>query len=1169
MTAETASAAARAATPAPTEHDAPARHALLLTVCCVAQFMVILDVSIVNVALPSIRASLGFSLTDSVWVINAYTITFAGFLMLSGRAADLFGQRRTFVTGLLLFALASLIGGTAIDKGALVGARALQGLGGAGMAAASLAIITSSFAAGPERFRAIGLWGAMSGAGGAAGTLLGGIITEALTWRWVLLINLPIGIAAALVARVVVAEHRRARDASSFDLGGALAITGGLVALVYGIVTAGRAGWGSAEALGPITLGVVLLGLFVLIEARFAAAPLVPLRVFASKPLRVANGVVLLFSAALFPMWYLTTLYLQEVLHMRPLGAGLTFLPMALTIMACASQAGALVGRFGVRTVLGVGLTLMAVGMALFSRVAVNGSPIVYVMVPGLFFSTGVGLSIVPSTIAATAGAARGEEGLASGLVNTSRQMGGALGLAILAALGAQYASHLIGSDYRTPTEALTDGFKLGYLIGAGFVAIAAVMTFRLIPKLPARPSTPVPGPAAGPAVVTPLPTARTARSSTPPAAEPMPAHVKAAPAAPKPAPPAAQARHTVSFQLSDGRRWPIANGSMTIRAAVLLAALAMCAALCACGDSGSSRAAADVVTPKADLAEARANPVAVSPLPGTEDASPSSQISFLGEPGTKVADVSVVGSRSGTHPGKLEPYSTGTGASFVPNRPFGAGEQVAVHALVGTGSATPEKPVTTIFTIVHQASVSQTQFPKEPGDPHAIQHYGSAPSLTPSTVRITTSAQPGAAPGDLFMAPYQGLGTPGPMISEQNGTLLWFHPLPAGEKATNFQVQQYEGRPVLTWWQGRTLQVGFGQGEDVIYDNSYKQVATIRGGNGYKADLHEIRLTQQGTAWIDSFDPIDMNLASLHGAKNGILTDSVVQEIDVKTGLVMWEWHALGHVPLQDSTMAPSRSSYPWDYIHVNSVDPGSSNDVLLSARNTCALYDVDIRTGAFNWQLGGRHSTFKLGPGTKTYFQHDAEWQPGGLISVFDNGATPVKEKQSRGILLKPNYTTKTVALAKAFVNPTKTLLAAAQGNTLGLPEGDWLMGYGNLPNFTEYDSAGRVVLDGTLGRGVQDFRTYMSSWAGHPTTQPAIVAKRSGASVTLQTSWNGATEVASWQLLAGESPSSLTALATVPKSGFETTATLTTSAPYVESRALDANGNVLGASAPSRVR
>jgi MFS family permease len=388
---------------------------------------------------------------------------------------------------LLVFALASLAGGTASSQEMLVGARALQGLGGAIMAASSLAVITSSFAAGPERHRAIGLWGAMNGAGGAAGVLLGGIITEALGWRWILLINLPIGIAAALAARLIVAEHRGEIDWSRFDVSGALAITAGMLALVYGIVSAGTDGWGAFAAAGPIALGIALLAAFTAIEGRLAPAPLVPLRVFKASQMRTANGVVLLFSAALFPMWYLTSLYLQEVLHMPPLGAGLAFLPMALTIMACATRAGSLVARVGVRSLLGIGLTLMAAGMALFAvLIKVNGSYGADVLLPGLLLSSGIGFAVVPSTIAATTGAEPSEAGLASGLVNTSRQMGGALGLAILASLGAQYTSHLINADYQAPLTALTNGFRLAYLLGAVSVAAAAVVTFRYIPKLPA-----------------------------------------------------------------------------------------------------------------------------------------------------------------------------------------------------------------------------------------------------------------------------------------------------------------------------------------------------------------------------------------------------------------------------------------------------------------------------------------------------------------------------------------------------------------------------------------------------------------------------------------------------------------------------------------------------------
>jgi EmrB/QacA subfamily drug resistance transporter len=567
MSTAAARPAVRLAPAEPTAQDAGSpHHALLLTVCCLAQFMVILDVSIVNVALPSIHRSLGFSAPQLQWVVNAYTIAFAGFLMLSGRAADLFGGRRAFVAGLLLFSLASLVGGTAVDRQVLVGARALQGLGGAVMAASSLAIITSSFAAGPERHRAIGLWGAMNGAGGAAGTLLGGIITQELSWRWVLLINLPIGIVGALIARAVIVDRRREHQPGSFDLAGALTVTGGLLALVYGIVEAGSHGWGSFAALGPIALGLVLLGAFVFVEGRVASAPLVPLRVFANRMLRVSNLVVIVFSAALFPMWYFCSLYLQEVLHFGPLDAGLAFLPMALTIMACATQAGRLVGRVGAGPVLAVGLGLMALGLALFGRIAVNGGYVTDFMLPSLLVSIGIGLSVVPSTIAATATAVPSEAGLASGLVNTSRQMGGALGLAILASVSVLYTDHLTKADYRAPILALNDGFRLAFLIAAGFAAVGAFAALRFIPRVvrPPAPSAVPNEPAPG--------GEEDAQQSPPPSATasaPSPATV-ARPAEPHDhtvrAPKACIA--TVTLSVSDGGRWPLAGGCSTLRPA-------------------------------------------------------------------------------------------------------------------------------------------------------------------------------------------------------------------------------------------------------------------------------------------------------------------------------------------------------------------------------------------------------------------------------------------------------------------------------------------------------------------------------------------------------------------------------------------------------------------------
>jgi hypothetical protein len=609
----------------------------------------------------------------------------------------------------------------------------------------------------------------------------------------------------------------------------------------------------------------------------------------------------------------------------------------------------------------------------------------------------------------------------------------------------------------------------------------------------------------------------------------------------------------------------------------VLLAVLAAAVTLGACG--GTSSATSDVLdADSAAVSAAAANSVTVSPLPDTPDASPATQISFLGGAGTKVSDVHVRGSHSGNHGGSLRAYSTGTGESFLPAHPFQAGERVSVHARVDSGGAA--QTVSTSFTIADQDAVSQQQFPLNPGDPRAVQHYSSAPELTPSTVSITTPAKPGASAGDLFLAPYQGKGSPGPMISEQNGSLVWFHPLPGGDSATNFHVQQYEGKPVLVWWQGRILQVGFGQGEDVLYNASYQHVATIFAGNGYHADLHEVRITPQGTAWIDVFDPIHMKVPSSSGASDGVVLDSVVQEIDIKTGLVMWEWHALGHISLGES-QTPSHATYPWDYVHINSVDPSPSSsagagagagagadqlgDVLLSARSTWTLYDVDLHTGAINWRLGGGHSSFKLGSGTRFYWQHDAEWQPGGLISVFDNGSDPPKEKQSRGLLLDPNTSSRAVTLVKQFTNPTKTLLAESQGNTLNLSTGEntagnWLMGYGRLPNFTEYDPSGHVLLDGTLGKNVQNFRTYFAPWSGQAPGVPSVLMSGSSA---VAVSWNGATNVASWRVLGGASATTLAPVAGAAKTAFQSTIAVPVGTAYVAVQALDRSGAVLATS------
>jgi EmrB/QacA subfamily drug resistance transporter len=449
--------------------------------------MVILDVSIVNVALPSIRNDLGFSATNLQWVVNAYTLTFAGFLLLGGRAADLLGQRRVFVAGLLLFGGASLIGGLSTSQGMLIGARALQGLGGAVVAPATLSVISTHFEEGAERNRALGAWGAMGGAGGATGALLGGVLTQALSWQWILFVNVPIGIVAALAAYRLVHDVERDPTAERYyDVAGALTVTAGLVVLVYGIVRTDVNGWGSSKTLVTIGIGLALLALFLYIEARVARRPLVPLRIFRSRTLTGANVVVFLLGSAVFAMWYFVSLYMQQVLGYTPIEAGLAFVPMTAMIIIGSAIAGKLVSRIGAGPMLVVGMGLQAIGMLLFSGVSATGTYAGDILVPSLITAAGIGLAFVPVTIAGMQGARRDEAGLASGLVNTSRQVGGSLGLAILATAASARTSSLSGHE--GVREALTGGFQHAFVIGAGFAAAGSVAALLLVPRVRRRP---------------------------------------------------------------------------------------------------------------------------------------------------------------------------------------------------------------------------------------------------------------------------------------------------------------------------------------------------------------------------------------------------------------------------------------------------------------------------------------------------------------------------------------------------------------------------------------------------------------------------------------------------------------------------------------------------------
>ncbi len=452
------------------------RKGLALLLLAAAQFVVILDASIVNVALPSIGRALEFSRDDLSWVVNAYTLVFGGFLLLGGRLADLFGRRRVFVLGLGLFALASLLGGLSESEGQLIAARALQGLGAALLSPAALSILTTTFAEGAERNRALGVWGAVAGSGGAVGVLLGGVLTEGLGWEWVLFVNVPVCLVVALGAVRVLAESRSEGE-RSLDVFGALTITAGLSLLVYALVDAPQAGWTSTQTLVLGAVALCLIAAFVAIERNWPR-PLVPFRIFSNRTLTGANVTAVFVAMSLFSMFFFVSLYLQQVLGFSALKAGLAYLPLSAGIIVSAGVAAALVTRIGFKPVLATGLVLVALGLLWFSFVSPDGSYVGDVLFPSLLAAVGLGFAFVPLTVAAVSGVAPDDAGLASGLINTSQQVGGALGLAVLASIANSRTAGIQAAD---PRVAVTEGFQAAFQVGAGFALAGAVLALLLI----------------------------------------------------------------------------------------------------------------------------------------------------------------------------------------------------------------------------------------------------------------------------------------------------------------------------------------------------------------------------------------------------------------------------------------------------------------------------------------------------------------------------------------------------------------------------------------------------------------------------------------------------------------------------------------------------------------
>jgi hypothetical protein len=557
---------------------------------------------------------------------------------------------------------------------------------------------------------------------------------------------------------------------------------------------------------------------------------------------------------------------------------------------------------------------------------------------------------------------------------------------------------------------------------------------------------------------------------------------------------------------------------------------------------------------------------VAVYPIAGSRLATPETQIAFRGVPADELGQITVTGSRSGAHAGRIEADSDGQGGSFLPTQSFLPSEVVTVETnlnIVGGQGGTYH------FTIQNPAGNipppgRRAPAPRRRGD---VLHFRSAPGLQPAAVRITKSSPAAAGGGDIFLTDMRGPVQWGPMIIDGTGKLVWFHPL--GKNLTepsDLKVQRYHGRSVLTFWQG-WLNAGVGKGYDFIYDNHYRQIALVQAGNGLLADGHEFTITPQSTALIDAFRLVHWDASVKGGIKNAVLQDAVVQEIDIPTGLVLFQWDSLDHVPLSVSHTPYRGPHHPLDYFHVNSIQQlEGGKRLLIDSRNTWAVYEIDHRTGRVIWKLGGPGSTFKMGPGTSPAYQHHAVLHPGGLITMFDDGAAPQVHPQSRGLIDRINFKSKTVTLVRELDHVPK-LVSRFMGSTQLLPGGKAFVGWGQQPYFTEYDAGGHEIFDGRFVDDNISYRAFRSQWHAQPAMPPALALRRGRHTTTVFVSWNGATDVTAWRVLAGSAPNALKPVRTVRKGGFETAINVHSKAQYFAVQALASGGHVLGTSQPHR--
>lgn len=555
--------------------------------------------------------------------------------------------------------------------------------------------------------------------------------------------------------------------------------------------------------------------------------------------------------------------------------------------------------------------------------------------------------------------------------------------------------------------------------------------------------------------------------------------------------------------------------------------------------------------------AESTPPQVSVYPSPGTKYNSPQSQIAFRGIPASQLGAISVVGSVTGAHSGQIEPDSDGDGGSFVPSSPFAAGETVTVTTSLNVVGG---KNGGFSFAIDHPSSpIVPMMLPVVKAGSDGLQYFRSVPQLLPASITVTTNRAP-ASEGDIFLTPQYGPDQNGPMILDPSGNLVWFDPVPVSSRMlfSDFRVQNLFGSKVLTWWQGTTNN-GTGEGEGVIVNANYQQITTVQAGNGLIMDLHEFLVTPQGDAYI--FADAPLSVPSIVGKPT---IDPVIQEIDIKTGLVLFQWDALDHVPLSDSYFSPKHSGFVFDPYHGNSVGVEGDGNLIVSLRNTNTVYKINRQSGQIMWELGGRQSSFKMGPGTATAFQHDAVVQPNGNLTIFDDGAGPPRiHPYSRGIRVSINTSTKTATLVKEY-DHSPDISGNFEGSVQVLPDGNVFMGWGQQPYFSEDDPAGQQIFDAHFTVPTSSYRAYRFPWTGQPLTAPALAfSANANGSPELYASWNGATTVGSWRVLAGTSQGSLAAIGGDTRRGFESAIPPATEAPYLEVQALSTSGKVLATS------